>query len=108
MLGVYEVKSLPEATDLIVGSLQVIESFKNNITDFNKTIPRALIGAHGFISTKSFESLELTLWTLQNLCTILPGFEYENTDMPSLMTLAIEHFHAATHIKVSLTSQLQY
>ena len=64
MLGVYEVKLFPEATDLIVGSLQVTETIKNNIADSNKTIRRALTGAHEFISTKSFESLELTLWTL--------------------------------------------
>ena len=102
------VKSLPESIDLIVRSLQVIESFKNNITDPNKTIPRALTGAHGFISTKSLESLELTLWTLQRLWTILWGFEYENTDMLSLMMLAIEHFHATTHLKSPLMSQLQY
>ena len=42
MLGVYEVKLFPEAIDLIVGSLQVTESIKNNIADSNKTIPRAL------------------------------------------------------------------
>ena len=108
MLGVYDAKSLPEAIDLIVGSLQVIESFKNNITYSNKTIPRALTGAHGFMLTKSFESLELTLWTLQRLCTILRDFEYENTDMLSLITLAIKHFHATTHLKTPLMSQWQY
>ena len=54
MLGVYEVKLFPEAIDLIVGSLQVTESIKNNIAGSNKTIRRALTGAHEFISTKSF------------------------------------------------------
>ena len=57
-LRFYGSKSLPEAIDLIMKSLEVIESFKNNITDSNKKFSRALKG-----ETKSFESLELTLWT---------------------------------------------
>ena len=68
----------------------------------------SITGAHGFILTKSLESLELTLWTLQRLCTILRDFECENANMLSLMTLAIEHFHATTHLKNPLMSQLQY
>ena len=38
----------------------------------------------------------------------IAGYEYENTDMLSLMMLAIEHFHATTHLKTHLMSQLQY
>ena len=84
-------------------SLQVIESFKNNITDSNENSPRALTGA-----TKSFESLELTLWSLQRLCTIMRGLDYENTDMLSLMTLAIEQLGATIHLKTFLMIQLEY
>ena len=92
LIEVYEASSLPEAVDLIVGSLQVTKSFKNNITD-NRTIPRALTGAHEFISTQSFESLELTLQTVQRLCTILRGFwvqkyRYAESDDASYWTLS--------------------
>ena len=71
-------------------------------------MPQSLTGAQGFISTKSFVSLELTLWTLQRLLAISQKLKYENTNMLSLMTLAIEHFHATTHLKSSLMTQLQY
>ena len=46
--------------------------------------------------------------TAEILCTILRDFECENANMLSLMTLAIEHFHATTHLKTPLMSQLQY
>ena len=58
--------------------------------------------------TKPFVSLEFTSLTLQRLCTILLGVEYNNTYMSSLMTLAVEHFYATTHLKTLLMSQLLY
>ena len=94
LLGVYEEKSLPDVVDLTMRLLQVIESFKNNITDSLRSIPCTSTGSHGFILTKS-----KSLTTLQKLCTILWSLEDKDADVFSLLMLVVEHSHAKTHEK---------
>ena len=76
--------------------MQFTEYLKNNIKDSNKNISSINTVVHGFISTKSFELLELALQKLRRLFTVLQGLEYENTDM----------HHATNHLKSLVMSQL--
>eukprot|EP00111_Clytia_hemisphaerica_P014073 TCONS_00041423-protein len=71
-------------------------------------LPKSLTGAQGFVSTKSFISLEMTQWSVSKLKDTLATFHYEKTNLLSMMTLSVEHFHATTHTKHVLMTQLQY
>ena len=52
-VGVYDLKSLPEALELISQSLNVVSGFETDIKSIGREIPAAISGAHGFLSTKS-------------------------------------------------------
>ena len=67
----------------------------------------ALSGAHRFLSTKSFISLQLTQWCLQKLLDNTSSPRYYVINPLSMMTLSV-HFHSTTHVKQILMSQLQY
>ena len=69
---------------------------------------KSLNGTHGFISTKSHISLELTEWSIQHLLSELDNHGYPSAVLFSMMTLSIEHFHSTTHVKHILMSPLQY
>ena len=103
----YELKSLDEAIEMVAECLQKIETFVNNIREDYQN-KKVLTGADGSVSSKSFVSLELTLWALKRLAAITKEQNYKNTNMLSLMTLSVEHLHATSHIKQPLMSQLQY
>ena len=59
-VGVYDLKSLPDALELISQSLNVVSGFETDIRSIGREIPAAISGAHAFVSTKSFVSLQLT------------------------------------------------
>ena len=54
-------KSLLDAFD--IKSLSVISGFEAGIRSIRAEIPAALSGAHRFVSTKFFDSLQLKLWS---------------------------------------------
>ena len=60
-------KSLPDALELISQSLNVVSGFETDMKTIGTEIPTAISGAHGFGSTKSFVSLQLTHWSLIKL-----------------------------------------
>ena len=60
-LGVCDLKSLLDAFD--IKSLNVISGFEAGIRSIRAEIPAALSGAHRFVSTKFFDSLQLKLWS---------------------------------------------
>ena len=59
-------------------------------------------------SSKPLTSLELTLWALNRSDQITKVDDYKSTIMLNLMILSVEHLHATSHIKQTLTTQLQY
>ena len=61
-----------------------------------------------FYILETFLSIQITAWTLERLKLILDGLNYSETNLLSMMTLSIEHFHATTHFKQPLMTQLQY
>ena len=89
-------------------SLAIIKSFEDDIRKIDTKLPKSLNGSHGFISTKSRVSLELTEWSLKRLSDFLTTNSYSKANLLSMMTLCIEHFHSTTHVKQVLMSQLQY
>lgn len=56
-------KSLLDAFDIASKSLNVISGFEAGIRSIRAEIPAALSGAHRFVSTKFFDSLQLKLWS---------------------------------------------
>ena len=107
-VGVYDLKSLPDALELISQSLNVVSGFETDIRSIGREIPAAISGVHGFVSTKSFVSLQLTHWSLTKLSQNVSSFGYYHTNLLSMMTLSVEHFHSTTHVKNVLITQLQY
>ena len=107
-VGVYDLKSLPDALELISQSLNVVSGFETDIRSIGREIPAAISGAHGFVSPKSFVSLQLTRWSLTKLLQNVSSFGYNQTNLLSMMTLSVEHFHSTTHAKNVLMTQLQY
>ena len=101
-------KSLPDVLELILQSLNVVSGFKTDIRSIGREIPAATSGAHGFVSPKSFVSLQLTRWSLTKLLQNVSSFGYNQTNLLSMMTLSVEHFHSTTHAKNVLMTQLQY
>ena len=101
-------KSLPDVLELILQSLNVVSGFKTDIRSIGREIPAAISGAHGFVSPKSFVSLQLTRWSLTKLLQNVSSFGYNQTNLLSMMTLSVEHFHSTTHAKNVLMTQLQY
>lgn len=93
---------------MVSESLSSVSSFEKDIRKTETNLPVSLTGAHGFVSTKSFVSLQLTKWSLEKLSETCSSFKYNQTNMLSMMTLSVEHFHSTTHTKQVLMSQLQY
>ena len=107
-VGVYELESLPDALELISQSLNVVSGFETEIRSVGREIPATISGAHGFVSTKPFVSLQLTQWSLTKLLQNVSSFGYNHTDLLSMMTLSAEYSHSTTHVKNVLMTQLQY
>ena len=107
-VGVYDLKSLPDALELISQSLNVVSGFETDIRSIGREIPAAISGVHGFVSTKSFVSLQLTHWSLTKLLQNVSSFGYNHNNLLSMMTLSVEHFHSTAHAKNVLMTQLQY
>ena len=75
-VGVYDLKYLPDALELISQSLNVLSGFEIGIRSIGREIPAAISGAHGFVSTKSFVSLQLTHCSLTKLLQNVSSFGY--------------------------------
>ena len=107
IIASYEKKSITEAIDMVKESVKVMNGFERSIRD-DFAVPKALNGTHGFVSSKSQQSLELTVWSLQRLQELLHEHNYTSTNLLSMMTLNVEHFHSTTHVKQVMLSPLQY
>ena len=107
-VGVYNLKSLPCALELISQSLNAVSGFEIDIRSIGREIPAAISGAHGFVSTKSLVSLQLTRQSLTELLQNISSFGYNPTHLLSMMTVSVEHFHSTAHAKNVLMTQLQY
>ena len=59
------------------------------------------------MSTKSFVSFQLTRWSLTKLLQNVSSFGYNHTNLLSMMTISVEHFHS-TNVENVLMTQLQY
>ena len=79
--GVYNLKSLPDALELMSQLLNVVSGFETDVRSIGREIPAAISGAHGFVSTKSFDSLQLTHWSLTKLLQNVSSFGYDHTDL---------------------------
>ena len=106
-VGVYDLKSLPDTLELIYQSLNVISDFETDIRSIGRETPAAISEAHGFVSTKSFVSSQLARWSLIKLLQNVSSFVYDHTNLLSMMTISVEHFHS-TNVKNVLMTQLQY
>ena len=60
------------------------------------------------MSTKSFVLLQFTNWSLTKLLQNVSSFGYNHTDLRSMITLSVEHFHSTTHVENVLMTQLEY
>ena len=107
-VGVYNLKSLPCALELISQSLNAVSGFEIDIRSIGREIPAAISGAHGFVSTKSLVSLQLTRQSLTELLQNISSFGYNPTHLLSMTTVSVEHFHSTAHAKNVLMTQLQY
>ena len=107
-VGVYNLKSLPYALELISQSLNAVSGFETDIRSIGREISAAISGAHGFVSTKSLVSLQLTRQSLTELLQNISSFGYNPTHLLSMTTVSVEHFHSTTHAKNVLMTQLQY
>ena len=107
----YDLKTLQEAIDLTGEGNRIICELEKQVRDYKDDLPAALTGKHGFASTKTLVSIDLVEWSLKNLqenivrCSVYGGYD---VNLLSMMTLSIEHFHAAAHSKAVLMSQLGY
>ena len=72
--GNYGIKPLSERFELISQSLHIISGFEKDIRGSGNKVPVALIGAQGFVSTKSFISLQLMAWSIKKLIENLRHF----------------------------------
>ena len=105
-VGVYDLKSLPDTLELISQPLNVVSGFETDIRSIEREIPAVISGAHGFVSTKSFVSLQLTHWSMTKLLQNVSSFGYNHTNLLSMTALSVEHFHSTTHVKNVLMTQL--
>lgn len=108
ILGSYELKQLSDAVDMVKDSVNTLNEFEHDIRDEFVAAPKSLNGTHGYVSSKSHTSLELTVWSLQRLRNTLHENNYSSANMLSMMTLSVEHFHSTTHMKQTMLSPLQY
>ena len=92
-------KSLPDVLELISQLLNVVSDFETDIRSIRREIPAEISGAHGFVSTKSFVSLQLTHWSLMKLLQNVSSFGYNHANLLSMMILPVEQFHSTTHVK---------
>ena len=53
-LGSYELKSLPDAIKMVKDSLDILNGFEQDIRE-SFTVPKALNGTQGYVSTKCFK-----------------------------------------------------
>ena len=83
---------MPEVLKLISESLNVILGFEEDIRSNVNNVLAALTGAQGFVSSKSFLSLQLTEWSIKKLIDNLTSFSYTDTNFLSMMTLSVEEF----------------
>ena len=93
---------------MVSEALSSISSFEKDIRSSLVKCPASLTGAQGFVSTKSFISLQLSEWSLKKLLENTDMFNFKSTNLLSMMTLSVEHFHSTTHTKQVLMTQLQY
>ena len=91
---------------MVTKCLEKIQTCISNIRQYHKKNLKVLTGAEGSTSSKSLTSLELTLWALKRLDKITQVYDYKSTNMLSLMTLSVEHFHAKSHIKQPRMTEL--
>ena len=98
--------TLPEAIDMVNKALQTIKTFEEYIRSQHSSVPSALTGAFGFVSSKSIVSLEMTLWTLRRLHGIINNLGgYDDVSLLSMMTLSIENIHTTTQVVYLCRSQ---
>ena len=88
-------------------SFKTLKWFETNVRNDLQKPCKNLDGPHGFISSKSLLLFEMTKWSLGRLKNLFTEFSYE-INLLSMMTLSVEHFHATSHAKAPLMSQLQY
>ena len=88
-VGLYDLKSLPDALQLKSQSLNVVSGFEIDIRSIGREAPAAISGTHGFVSTKSFVSLQLTHWSLTKLFQNVSSFGCNHTNLLSMMTLSV-------------------
>ena len=105
--GDYELQLLESACVLEDVSFKTLKLSEINVRNHLQKPCKNLDGPHGFISSKSLLSLEMTKWSLGRLINLVTEFSYE-INLLSMMTLSVELFHATSHVKTPLMSQLQY
>ena len=74
----------------------------------NKKLPPTLNGPEGKVASKTIISVKMVATGLKRLNLILVRFNYADTNLLSCLTIDVEHFHAATHIKEVVMSMRQY
>ena len=104
--GDYELQSLESTCVLVDELFKTLKLFETNVKNHLQKPCNNLDDPHGFISSKSLMSFEMTKWSLGRLRNLFIEFSCE-INLSSMMTLSVEHFHATSHVKTPLMSQLQ-
>ena len=73
---------------MVNDTVSILDGFETDIRDTFNAL-KSLNGTHGFVSTKSHESVQLTTWSLQRLEELLHQHNYDSLNMLSMMTLSV-------------------
>ena len=103
----YELQLLESSCVLVDESFKTLKLFETNARNHLHKPCTNLDGPHGFMSSKSLLSFEMTKWSLGRLRNLFTEFSYDINRL-RMMTLSVEHFHATSHVKTPLMGQLQY
>ena len=104
----YTEKTLEEAICLVSDCVEVMTHNIGNINDDHSNLPKKLNDPEGSISAKTYDSLKLLLWGLQQVHRNAQHFKYNDVSLLSCMTLDIENLHSTVNMKHGTHTMLQY
>ena len=105
----YSLKSLDVAIEMTNECSVFLKEKENQIRcSTDEKLPSTLNGTHGFVASKTTESVDIIVSGLRRLEKIKHDFSYTDVNLLSCLTIDVEHFHAATHFKSVTMSMQQY
>ena len=107
--GVYELKTLSRALELLQLSHAFLEENSKNIKQtVMEELPKSLNGPQGSVAAKTILSVKMILTGVRRLKAITENQNHKQVNLLSCLTLDVEHFHSTTHFKSITLSMSQY